>query len=254
MAVARVGTPAAPVNQVGSNTPSITTAWGTGQNRTAGNVLYCWAVAWGGTTAGAIAPPSGWVTAVDAGAVTNAVQARAILFRKIAAGADAAPVLTATNTGTATNARLGAGLEEFSGADPVTPEGASGTVTASAGTTLTMATSGNVPQAGCYAFTACQISSSTAAAETWTPGSGFTNAYTDGALAQRSHAAQDVNGSPASGSPASNAGSTTLTIQVGIGLIVVIQPPVPGGILPQQMSGRRRAAPVMVPAPAFYGR
>lgn len=229
MAVARVGTPTAPVSQVGSNTPSVTSTWSGTQPRTAGDVLYCWAVSWGGTTAGAIGTPAGWSIAVDAGTVSNVASARAIVFRKIAAGADAAPVLTATNTGTPTNSRLGVGLEEFSGADTTTPEGASGTATASSGTALTMTTTGNVPHTGCYAFTACQISSSAVSTETWTAGSGFTNSQTDGATSQRSHLAEDINASPTNGATASDAGSTTLTIQLGIGIIIVVQPTIVAG-------------------------
>jgi hypothetical protein len=238
VAVTRVGTPATPASQLGSNTPSVTSVWGTGQNRTAGNMLYAWVTLWGGTTAGVISTPAGWSVAVDAGVVGAGPQARVVVFRTVAAGADAAPVFTATNTGTATNSRLVAGLEEFAGADPATPEGASGSVTAAAGSALTMATAGNVPVAGCYAFAACQIASSAAATETWTPGSGFTGAWTDGTGATRSHTAQDVSASPAAGVPVSDAGTTTLTIQAGIGVIIAVQPPAAGGLLPQQLARR----------------
>jgi hypothetical protein len=239
VAVTRVGTPATPASQLGSNTPSVTSVWGTGQNRTAGNMLYAWVTLWGGTTAGVISTPAGWSVAVDAGVVGAGPQARVVVFRKLAAGADAAPVFTATNSGTATNSRLVAGLEEFAGADPATPEGASGSVTAAAGTALTMATAGNVPVAGCYAFAACQIASSAAATETWTQGAGFANAWTDGTGATRSHTAQDVNASPSAGAPCSDAGTTTLTIQVGIGVIIAVQPPAAGVLLlPQQLARR----------------
>lgn len=107
---------------VATGTTSATPAWGTSQNRTAGNLLICWCV----DQAGTIATPAGWTKPVNLGT-------QAKVFFKVAAGADAVPTISGGGTFCA------ALLSEFSGNDTVSPEDKSGTV---AGTTTPLTASG----------------------------------------------------------------------------------------------------------------
>ena len=92
MAYALVGT-AAPVATGAA--AALNPAWGTNQNRTAGNLLVCWVAATvsAGTPVWSIPTPSGWLRAAYAvcsggGAGNTPVVA---IFYRIATGADAAP-------------------------------------------------------------------------------------------------------------------------------------------------------------------
>lgn len=83
---------------------AVTPAWGTGESRTAGNLLICfWSTA-GATGTGTI--PSGWSQPTTAGG-TSCICG---IYYKIAAGGDAAPTLSAVVSGV-----RAAQLAEFSG-------------------------------------------------------------------------------------------------------------------------------------------
>ena len=84
---------------------AITPAWGTGANRTAGDLLICWCYQSG--SAGNIATPSGWSVAIQSSTVGGPC---VNIFYKIAAGGDAAPTL-----GGLTGSVLSGQLAEFSG-------------------------------------------------------------------------------------------------------------------------------------------
>lgn len=105
MAYALVGTPSAAT--VGTAGNSITPTWGTGLNRTAGNLLICCCDAF--LVATFPTTPSGWSVATQ---LTNAngLGSSISLYYKIAAGSDAAPTL-----GPVTSAILVGQLLEFSG-------------------------------------------------------------------------------------------------------------------------------------------
>lgn len=127
MGFALVGTIGAA--SLGSGNTAVTPAWGTGENRTAGNnlILLC-----AGMVANTLpTTPAGWtVVAQFQGTVTSAT-----IFERIATGGDATPTIAA-----ATGTRWACQLAEFSGGDGTTVAdqigGASGTTsprTATAG-------------------------------------------------------------------------------------------------------------------------
>lgn len=84
-----------------SGVSSVTPAWGSGESRTANNLLICWSLSTSGTRSGT---PSGWSLAV----FQNNLSTASAIFYKIAAGGDAAPTLTSASTAYAA-------LAEFSG-------------------------------------------------------------------------------------------------------------------------------------------
>ena len=108
MAIALVGTIGAVTT--GASGAAITPAWGTSENRTAGNLLVAWVTAQ--TTTGAAtlpATPSGWTLAKSASATA---QASSAIYYKIATGADTAPTF-ALVASTVLQGRLA----EYSGAN-----------------------------------------------------------------------------------------------------------------------------------------
>lgn len=108
MAIALVGTAGAA--SVGATGANVTPAWGTGESRTAGNLLICW-VALTGTAVAGLSTPAGWTQASDLGGGSISTTAEAAVYYRVATGADAAPTLT----GAASNV-VTARLAEFSGA------------------------------------------------------------------------------------------------------------------------------------------
>lgn len=107
MAIALVGT--AGVSSQSTAGGDLTPAWGTGESRTAGNLLVCLVADTSNAGSGAPATPSGWTLAKQA----NGGNSDALIFYKVAAGSDAAPTLTHTGT----LGLIAAQLLEFSGAD-----------------------------------------------------------------------------------------------------------------------------------------
>jgi hypothetical protein len=102
MAFALVGTIG--VASQGAVTSAVTPAWGTSENRTAGNLLICFVAVTGVTTQAVT--PSGWTQGPSQGANSCSTT----IFYKIAAGADAAPTIAAITSGI-----IAAQLAEFSG-------------------------------------------------------------------------------------------------------------------------------------------
>ncbi len=97
MAVTSVGTPAT----THSATGSVAGTWGTGQVRSAGNLLVAVVSAAASTSVTATAcATAGWRNQLEA-ANTATAQVRAACWTKIATGADTAPTVTSTETGTA---------------------------------------------------------------------------------------------------------------------------------------------------------
>jgi hypothetical protein len=116
MAYALVGTIGAATQ--GAASTSVTPAWGTSENRTAGNLLICFCSVTQISTFAT--PPSGW-SQVQGGAGTLV---STTIFYKIAAGADAAPTIPLIGAGV-----ISAQLAEFSG-NSATPLDKTGSATA----------------------------------------------------------------------------------------------------------------------------
>lgn len=108
---------------------SVSPTFGTGESRTAGNLLVCWVA--GAGTSSLDPPPSGWTQAVaDA-------NTRAAIFYKVATGGDSAPTISQGSSGTL----LAAGLAEFSGGATSTPEDQDASSTALTSATVITAAS-----------------------------------------------------------------------------------------------------------------
>lgn len=121
MAGALVGTIGA-VSTAVVNT-AVTPAWGTGESRTAGNLLICWVA--GNQVATFPTLPTGWSLG-DQEATSPPVASSTVLY-KIAAGADAAPTIAAV-----ANVSWSVQLGEFSGLAPSTPVDQDGVASANA--------------------------------------------------------------------------------------------------------------------------
>ena len=111
--IALVGTVGAV--STGASGAAVTPAWGTGESRTANNLLVLQVAVTGSATVPTT--PSGWSSAVTRAGTTCSVGT----FYKVAAGADAAPTVVAITSGI-----INARLSEYSGADPTSPFVSSG--------------------------------------------------------------------------------------------------------------------------------
>ena len=206
-------------------TPSVTGTWGTGQNRTAPNLLIAVVTTYGNSTAFLGDPPSGWSMAdMSHTALTSGSNATAVYF-KTAAGSDSAPAFTAVMTGTAADCRLDVTLYEYSDSGGGTPVLATtGTAQGTSGATLTTTTRLNV-LAGSAALAAITVSQgTTAATASWTPPAGWTAGPNITASIQAQFAIWTL-ASPSAGTTLAAAlpkGRTTTTLQSGI--IAVISP------------------------------
>lgn len=107
----------------------VTPSWGTGETRTAGNLLICWAAT--NSSASNIATPTGWSLGFSG---TSASSLGVAIFYKIAAGSDAAPSVAFLGT------ECQAQLAEFSG-NTATPIDQTGTFIGSGVGTTTASTS-----------------------------------------------------------------------------------------------------------------
>lgn len=220
--VSQAGTPA----MVRATTGSVTGSWGTGQTRTAGDLLVA-AVTAGGSTASAAAlsTPSGWTLAGVVSNTATTANTWVAFYTKTAAGTDTAPTFTATLSGTVA---MTCTLFEFAGAGNSSPVATTGTYASggSAGTLSAMAvtTTGIVTSAGEYALT-CFCQEAAAATNTWNPGSGWANSVSDGATSSVLHTAVDTQANPASGVALSETGHwTTDTTAFGAAMTLVIAP------------------------------
>jgi hypothetical protein len=102
VAYALVGTIGAASQGTAGN--AVTPAWGTSENRTAGNLLICFCSVTG--TGIGPATPAGWTNF----GTQSGTSCSATIFYKIAAGADVAPTIAAITSGV-----IAAQLAEFSG-------------------------------------------------------------------------------------------------------------------------------------------
>ena len=214
MTVASVGTPTLARASAGS----ITAAWGSGQGRTAGDLLVAVVTSTGTTSTATLSTPSGWTKALEVANTTTA-QVRVGLYTKVAAGVDTAPAFTSTISGTAT---MSCTMFELSGASGIDTSGTyasgatSGTLSA-----MTATTTANVNHSGEFAIAAF-AQERTASTNTWNVGTGWTNAATDGTSSITGHSAVDYQSSPAANAALSEAGHwTTNTTAFGAGLVVV---------------------------------
>ena len=212
MAVTQVGTAPATVYTTtnGANTPAL--AWGTGQNRTAGNILVLTVTAAAVTSVTAPATPSGWNDGLASGNAATP-HAYTAIYWKVATGGDGVPSITVTTSGTT---RCGFSLFELTGAENVSsPVDTSGTYasgsTAASYTGITVTGSTNVAYAGEYGIAAFAFEYATAStASAFTAGSGWTNFSNDSSSSSRDHNAVDyATSAPSVGSAASDAASAT---------------------------------------------
>lgn len=116
MAYALVGSTGAASQ--GASGASVTPAWGTGENRTANNLLVCWVAGTGSATLPSA--PVGWSVAKQVAGTSCS----ASIFYKIAAGSDVAPTVAAV-----TGAVLSAQLAEYSGNNTSSPLDQTGSAT-----------------------------------------------------------------------------------------------------------------------------
>jgi hypothetical protein len=114
--VSSVGTPTLAVTS-GSQSPSVTAAWGTGQTRAAGDLLVAVLAIYGTSTSGNGATPSGWTLRASAGSVGSTLY----YYSKVATGSDTAPAFSSTTTGTAADAQIVAILYDLSDSSGGTP-------------------------------------------------------------------------------------------------------------------------------------
>lgn len=230
MAVTEVGTPAAPAVSSGTNSPSVGPAttpalnWSGTQTRTAGNYLLCVVTNWGGTTGGTPGTPSGWTQLLT---ITSNARSVVTYFGKVAAGSDTAPVVSATNTGTATFSTLSAMLHEMTGQDASlpTPVAVSGTAVGTTVNPLVVTTSDKVPVSGCFAFGAAVLTIAGTTASTLGAGSGWTNIGDNAASVTRAHFIHTTQSNPTSAATLSESFSYTGTGSFLAGAVLVILPP-----------------------------
>lgn len=164
MAISPVGTP----GNTHSTTGSVTGTWGTGQVRTAGDLLVAIVSCAASTSVTATATVSGWTNRIEQ-PNSGTANVRVACWTKTAAGADAAPTFTSTETGTAGG--MDCMLFELAGANTTTVIDTSGVYAsgASSGTlaTMTATTAAVVASYAEYAISAF-AQEAAAASLTWT--------------------------------------------------------------------------------------
>jgi len=161
MAISRVGSAPTVARAAAA---SVTPTWAASQNRTANNLLVCWAYATGSGSNTLTNSDNTW-TAVGADVVTQTTR-RVNMWYKYAAGTDAAPTISCTS-----GSKTIAFLDEFTGNDTTGPF-FRGTNTAASGSTLTFTLS-QAPGVDGMALTCygvhCTSSAATETADTnWT--------------------------------------------------------------------------------------
>jgi hypothetical protein len=222
--VTQVGTPGAVVATSGTNTGSVTGSWSGTQPRTAGDLLVAFVTAFGTTSATTISTPSGWTQVLTLASASG--QAQIAVYAKVATGSDAAPAFTATMVGTMANSWMTCELIELTGQSTVTPVGASGTAQSTT-SPLSLATSGNVPSAGCYALAGYNIVTSSVTTTTVTPGSGWAlvSGASTASTSARQHAATDFLAGPPAGSALTESEGVSGSLTLLLGAMIVVQPP-----------------------------
>ena len=221
MAVTQVGTPSTVVQTTG-NAGSVTGAWSGTQPRTADHYLVAVVTAYGTTGSATIAESTGnWAQLED---LTAGPGCQTSMWGLFAAGGDAAPTFTATETGATGSARMTRYLIELAGVDYNNTAPATGSIT---GTTspLTDTTGETVPSAGCYAISAWNVVTASSAAVTWTPGTSWSNVSQTGTTTTAvDHSFVDVYANPPSGSTLLEIDTHAVASTLMCGVIVVFQP------------------------------
>lgn len=155
-AIALVGT--APAVQTGTAGNAVAGVWGTGQNRTAGNLLTCSVSGNGVGTAPST--PSGWSFANT----FTGTSCSSGVFYKVAAGGDAAPTISAV-----ASQIWNVQLNEYSGCDPTTPFDQGGSVAGTTSPQVCKPTNPDYLAAQALCVYAYAVQYSTAATKTFTP-------------------------------------------------------------------------------------
>ena len=228
MAVTSIGNPA----NAHSTTGSVTGTWGTGQTRTAGNLLAAVVTAGASTAVLATSEGSGtWSKVAEYwNSTTAAGHVLAALWTKTAAGTDAAPVFSSTEAGTAGG--MDCMLFELNGAngtilDTSGSYSSSGSGTANGTLTGMTATTGAVAAGGGYAI-AVFAQERAAGILTWADagtGGYFTKLLDGNGVSSRLQTYVGIAAAPASGATLNDAGAfSTNTSAYGAGIVAVFQP------------------------------
>lgn len=222
MTISSVGTPATPPNTTSGTV--VTGTWGSGQNRTAPNLLVALVTASGSLSCGPTAQntgTTGWTKVAEAnqGASTDAV------WTKPATGGDAAPSFSCSSLGGTTDMSIS--LFELTDSGGSTPAvDTSGTAIGSGTSPLTTTTGQNVTGGGEYALgLMSQGKSTTATLAGWGSSSGWTNLFIDG-TSLRWHWNVSIQAAPASGAPLSYAptfSNTPATCDTTAGVVAVFK-------------------------------
>jgi hypothetical protein len=203
-----------------SATGSVTGTWSGDQPRVAGHVLVAVVTCAASTSVTATATTSGWVNQLEVPNTATA-QVRVAFWTKTAAGADAAPVFTSTETGTAGG--MDCMLFELQGANTTTPVDTSGTYAsgAVAGTVTGTATTGSLASAGEFAIS-CFAQERAAGVLTWADsGTGSFSTMLNGNGASSVLATSVGTVGPPGGATLNDAGSfSTNTTAFGAGAVV----------------------------------
>lgn len=177
MSISSAGTPVSPTGSTAGD--PIAGTWGTGQNRTSGNLLVALVTGFGSTGAGGTSQftgTSGWTKQYEG----NSAHSVAAIWTKNATGGDAAPSFLTNVSGTHQETMCALyELTDSLGSLPVVDTG--GTATGASSIPLTVTTSGNVAGAAEYAL-GTQSNGNTFASETVTWGSAggnWTTAFHD---------------------------------------------------------------------------
>lgn len=201
MTISAVGTAATPTNN--TSTSVTAGAWGTGQARTAGNLLVALVTASGDGGSGATSQntgTTGWTKVAEAlqGDSTDAI------WTKTATGADAAPAFSCPSL--SGNTAMAVALFELTDSGGTTPAlDTKGTATGSGTSPLTTTTAQSVAGTGEYAVgVLSQGQSNEATLAGWGGSTGWTNQFID-ATALRWHWNISTQAGPTSGAALSYA-------------------------------------------------
>jgi hypothetical protein len=218
VSVTEVGTPTK-FQTTGTGTPKAIgpAAWGTGQDRAAGDLLVALVTASGSTSAGAITEQTsyGWTKIYEGGGT----YVKAAIFTKTAAADATAPTFQSTIAGTSARCHVSVTIWQLHStvATPVVDTGAQ--VTGTSASPFIVTTAANVAGAGEFGLAVVSMQYTTSAANTWGAVTGFTQVATDAATAYYHYVDAD-NSSPASGAPLSY--NPTHSASTGLGGAIAV--------------------------------
>ena len=133
--------------------------------------------------------------------ITASSRCSTAVFTRVAAGSDAAPVITGTTTGTAADSSLQVVLYDLSSSDSTTPVIAATGALAGTSGTIAPVTRQKVPGTGCLGIvTGICSQGTTTATTTWTTPSGWTLGADQLATAQSQMSTYFTSSAPTSGS------------------------------------------------------